>query len=255
MADSVRITGDGSSIYNGITVNTPYETESTGVKVEDFLQLMIAQLSNQDFLNPADDTQYVTQLAQFATMQSMQELSYYSQVNYVSNLVGKTVTVASLSLGGAVSKDVGIVSTVNLSGDAYTITVNGREYELSQIMNVTATGSTVGKKDIDNAALMVPNVTNTGSTNIKLKWDAPVSDAAGADSLSYDVYYTTDPSVDLTVLSNVKKGTAAAENLSGREFELTGLEPGQTYFISVVVRNTNGDAAIYQKAVVTTGQG
>ena len=46
------------------------------VSIDDFLVLMVEQLKNQDFMNPVDDTQYVTQLAQFTTMQQMQELAY-----------------------------------------------------------------------------------------------------------------------------------------------------------------------------------
>jgi flagellar basal-body rod modification protein FlgD len=39
-----------------------------------FLQLLVAQLQNQDPSNPADSTQFVTQLAQFQTMeQSMNQ--------------------------------------------------------------------------------------------------------------------------------------------------------------------------------------
>jgi flagellar basal-body rod modification protein FlgD len=34
-----------------------------------FLQLLVAQLQNQDPTNPADSTQFVTQLAQFQTME------------------------------------------------------------------------------------------------------------------------------------------------------------------------------------------
>jgi flagellar basal-body rod modification protein FlgD len=39
-----------------------------------FLQLLVAQLQNQDPTDPADSTQFVTQLAQFQTMeQSMNQ--------------------------------------------------------------------------------------------------------------------------------------------------------------------------------------
>ena len=39
-----------------------------------FLKLLVAQLQNQDPTNPADSTQFVTQLAQFQTMeQSMNQ--------------------------------------------------------------------------------------------------------------------------------------------------------------------------------------
>ena len=114
MADRIGDYGSTGSVYNGIEVSTPYESDNQGVKVEDFLQLMIAQLTNQDFLNPADDTQYVTQLAQFATMQSMQELSHYSQTSYVASLVGKTVAAAQSEVkkAGFTTKIVGSGNTV-----------------------------------------------------------------------------------------------------------------------------------------------
>jgi flagellar hook assembly protein FlgD len=35
--------------------------------------LMVAIFKNQELYEPGDDTQYVTQLAQFASMQQMQE--------------------------------------------------------------------------------------------------------------------------------------------------------------------------------------
>jgi flagellar basal-body rod modification protein FlgD len=38
-----------------------------------FLQLLVAQLENQDPENPADGTQFVTQLAQFTTLQEQTE--------------------------------------------------------------------------------------------------------------------------------------------------------------------------------------
>lgn len=253
MADGIRELPGSSSIHNGITVNTPYDNSNPNdVKVEDFLQLMIAQLSNQDFMNPVDDTQYVTQLAQFSSMQAMQELSYYSQTNYVTGLVGKTVTVAALGLGGAVSKDVGMVSSVNLSGDDYTVTVNGKEYQLSQIMNVAEPNTEVEQDDLEDAARIMPITSDRTPTSLRVRWDAPSVDAAALEGLRYDVYYTENGQIDLTNLSNVKQGEQAAAGINSNEVNITGLDPDKTYFISVVVSNPNGDYAIYQTATDTT---
>ncbi len=248
----VRISSDGSTVYNGMTVDTPFDKDDQGVKVEDFLQLMIAQMSNQDFMNPADDTQYVTQLAQFATMQSMQELSHYSQTNYVSGLVGKNATVASYGLGGQVDRDVGIVTSVNLSGDKYTITVNGKTYELSQIMSISDPNSAVDKNQLEDANKMSPIVTKADRNSISIRWDAPVAANEGADDLTYDVYITDNGQLDFTTMAGVKKGTRDADNITDLRHEFTGLEAGRTYFVNVVVRNKNGDEAIYQRAVVNT---
>ena len=60
--------GGTSSSSNTTTPATPPVTENM------FLQLLVAQLQNQDPTNPADSTAFVTQLAQFQTMeQSMNQ--------------------------------------------------------------------------------------------------------------------------------------------------------------------------------------
>jgi len=44
-------------------------TASSDVDKNMFLQLLVAQLQNQDPLNPTDSTQFVTQLAQFQQLE------------------------------------------------------------------------------------------------------------------------------------------------------------------------------------------
>jgi flagellar basal-body rod modification protein FlgD len=44
-------------------------TSSTTVDKNMFLQLLVAQLQNQDPLNPSDGTQFVSQLAQFQQLE------------------------------------------------------------------------------------------------------------------------------------------------------------------------------------------
>lgn len=252
--NTIRFANDGSTVYGGMTVNTPYETDKkdAGVKVEDFLQLMIAQMTNQDFMNPVDDTQYITQMAQFATMESMQELSYYSQTNYVTGLIGKSVTVASLGLGGQVSSDTGTVSSVSLNGDKYLITVNGKQYELSQIMNVSAANSATTQDQLDNASKMSPIVQSTGTNSITIRWDAPVSDEKLAGELRYDVYITENGMLDMDTASGVKKATLDGEGLKNLEHTFSGLTPGKTYFVNIIVRNGSGAEAVYQHTAIPT---
>ena len=45
-----------------------------GLGKQDFLKLLIAQLKNQDPMKPMDDTQFITQLAQFSALEAMQSL-------------------------------------------------------------------------------------------------------------------------------------------------------------------------------------
>ena len=108
------------------------------VSVDSFLQLMIAQLKNQDFNNPVDDTQYITQLAQFSTMQAMQELTQFSKTAYATSLVGKEVTAAKMSIGGQMETVTGIVTKVSLVDNEFGVFINDAMFSLTQIMEVKA---------------------------------------------------------------------------------------------------------------------
>ena len=111
------------------------------VSVDDFLSLMVAQMTNQDFMNPMDDTQFVTQLAQFSSMQMMQEMANYSKTSYVMSLVGKPVTAARISVGGELLKETGPVQKISLHNNEYAVWVNGKKFSLEQIMELGGTSS------------------------------------------------------------------------------------------------------------------
>lgn len=113
-----------------------FEESKDQVSVDNFLELMVAQLKNQDFTNPVDDTQYIAQLAQFATMQSMQELNYYSQSNYVISMVGKEVTASKLSVGGKLETVTGVVNKISLVDKQFAVFVGDEMFTLNQIMEI-----------------------------------------------------------------------------------------------------------------------
>lgn len=122
-----------------------------GVTIDDFLTLMVAQLKNQDFMNPVDDTQYVTQLAQFTTMQQMQEMASYMKTNYVMSLVGKNVTAAKISVSGELQKEIGQVEKISLVNNEYAVYVNGKRFSLEQIMEINSSDSAQNGDEVDTA--------------------------------------------------------------------------------------------------------
>ena len=64
---TTAVSGAGSTISsNGSNLST--------VTNEDFLQILIAQLQNQDPLNPTDPSQFVTELAEMTQVQSLQSM-------------------------------------------------------------------------------------------------------------------------------------------------------------------------------------
>ncbi|WP_052366403.1 flagellar hook assembly protein FlgD [Geomicrobium sp. JCM 19055] len=84
---------------HGVPVAT---TESTMLGKDDFLKLLIAQLQNQDPLDPMDDREFIAQMAQFSSLEqmtnmnaAMQKLSNQQESAALvqhSELIGKNVT-------------------------------------------------------------------------------------------------------------------------------------------------------------------
>jgi flagellar basal-body rod modification protein FlgD len=93
-----------------------------------FLQLMMAQLEHQDPLNSSDPTQYVTELAQFTsleqqtnTAQSAAQTASEQQTASAVALLGHTVTYVDSS--GA--RRTGLVQKIEISASGPTLTVAG----------------------------------------------------------------------------------------------------------------------------------
>jgi len=108
------------------------------VSEQAFLQLLITQLKNQDPTNPADPTQFVSQLASFSSLEQMTQLNTnMTQVldNSVTGLIGKTVTVTDPSQSSGFTQ--GTVSGIVYYANGPAVNINGHNYALSDIQNVS----------------------------------------------------------------------------------------------------------------------
>ena len=83
----------------------PADMNSSDSLQNEFISLMVAQIQNQDPLNPLDGTEYVSQLAQFSQVESTENMSKLMQNSMVlldnmqvlstAGLVGQTVYVST----------------------------------------------------------------------------------------------------------------------------------------------------------------
>ena len=146
---------EGGKVYNGVFT----DESDNGISIDDFLKIMVTQLTNQDFMNPVDDTQFVTQLAQFSTLQQMSDMTSNMKNNYMLSRGGQTVTCAKFSVSGTLLKETGPVERIVLADNDYSLYVNGEKFSLSQIMELgskpsagTGTGDKGDAADKDDAA-------------------------------------------------------------------------------------------------------
>lgn len=72
---------------------------STTLNYNDFLQLMVAQLQNQDPLNPTDTNQFMSQIAEFSNVEQainanskLDQLLVNSNISQASTMIGLTIT-------------------------------------------------------------------------------------------------------------------------------------------------------------------
>ncbi len=123
---------------SGNVIDAVYaDASEKDVTMDDFLNLMVAQLRNQDFLNPVDDTQYMAQLAQFTTLQQMQEMSYNSKTTFLTSLIGKNVVAAKLNVNGDLNRTEGIVDRVSFVDNQFMFYIDSEGFTIDQIMQVT----------------------------------------------------------------------------------------------------------------------
>ncbi|MCH5264871.1 MAG: hypothetical protein J1F02_03155 [Lachnospiraceae bacterium] len=99
---------------------------------EEFLKLLVCQLSNQDPLNPQSDTEFISQLAQFSALEQMSNLNTAFANSSAYSLVGKEVV-----LQPSDSSEVrGTVDYVEIrSGKAY-LSVGGYSYSMDDLVRV-----------------------------------------------------------------------------------------------------------------------
>ena len=92
---------------------------------EDFMKILLTQLTYQDPLKPMDNQQFMAQMAQFTSLEQTQQLNQ-KMATLISNqtalqsvgLIGRTV---DINTGG--SSLTGTVASLSLAGDSPSITV------------------------------------------------------------------------------------------------------------------------------------
>ena len=136
-----------ASIANGTITNTAYktaaeqkaekETVNNDLDKQAFLKLLVAQMKYQDPMEPTDNTEYVSQLAQFSSLEAMNNMSQSVDLQRATGLIGKVVTATKTdSITGVATEKTGSVEFVSQSGSKTYLTIDGDQYELDNISKI-----------------------------------------------------------------------------------------------------------------------
>ncbi len=138
--DRVGTIGKGNPTDSAKTLT---QTKTFGK--EDFFKMLIAQLKNQDPMNPLEGTEFSAQLAQFSSLEQLANLNtaVASQNQTTANLInaqgvnfiGKEVT-ARVMEGVTETTTTGLVTAVNFKDQAMLLTVNGQDIPFKDVLSV-----------------------------------------------------------------------------------------------------------------------
>jgi flagellar basal-body rod modification protein FlgD len=177
-----------------------------------FLKLLMAQLSNQDPLQPTDSTQFVTQLSQFSMVeQSQQQSTQLSNIsaqlqtlgsNQATSMVGKLATVQSTGMtwDGTFAP----TASVTLGGPAQAVTALVKDSTGNTVRTMTLGAQPAGTLQVPwDGKLDSGNPAPAGSYSVSVT-------AAGAAGQAVEVDQTVSGIVTQVTLN----GTAPSLTLS-----------------------------------------
>jgi len=118
------------AIGSQLDTATPSKMQNSGINEQDFIKLFVSELQFQDPMQPLDNSQFLTQLAQFVSIEQQSE-----QVTGINNLLSVDSSYQSLGLLNH------SVQVTNKDGSTTTGKVTGIQYSSSGV-ELTVTTST-----------------------------------------------------------------------------------------------------------------
>ena len=108
-------------------------TKTTELGKDDFLKLLVAQLQSQDPLNPMEDKEFISQMAQFTSLEQMKNVSNAVQITQATSYIGKQVTWDD-ETG---EQQTGIAKSVRIVSGEPKIVVGDQNIALAKVTSVT----------------------------------------------------------------------------------------------------------------------
>ena len=150
---------------------------SSEISMESFLKLFVTQLQNQNPLDPTDNTEFMSQLAQFSSLEQEQKQTEYlsksnsinsaslqlDQIALASTFIGKTVKYSSSSSDSNDSSDSssssetlsGVVEGVKLEEDGtVSFIIDGESVSISNFIEVENTTTTTSSSSTTSSNIL-----------------------------------------------------------------------------------------------------
>ncbi len=195
-------------------------TKDSVMGKEDFLKLLVAQLQNQDPLNPDNPTEFTAQLAQFSSLEQL-----FSLNKSMDNLATSTSNSDQLATLSTIGKDV----TYNSSSFNFT----GEPVEIGYQLDGQATEVTMSlQQDGVTVATINGEQLKTGSHFIT--WDGLLPNNKPAPSGTYEIVLQAKAATDKSVgAAPLIRSEVTGVDLKGANGAVLLTKAGEVTFSSI----------------------
>lgn len=130
---------DTTSVNSTQSVASKTKNSGSNLDKDAFLQLLVTEMKYQDPLNPASNTEYMSQLAQFSQLEAMNNLSDSYANSSAFGLVGKYVIMNVADSNGNITQKSGLVDYVTVKNGDAMLNIGGEYYSYEDLDSVVDT--------------------------------------------------------------------------------------------------------------------
>lgn len=196
------------------TENASGVDATTALSGQNFMQLLLTQVQNQDPLNPMDSTAFLGQLAQLSTVSGIQDLN--TNFSTLSTALSSNQAVQAASL-------VGHSALVNAS----TLNWDGTNASTAALTLPTASGDVeVNITDASGATVRTMKLGSQPAGNLDFSWDGTDANGATLPAGSYGISATATDNGQTTGLQTMATAVIQGVGLGGSNgltLDLTGI--------------------------------
>jgi len=209
-----------SEVSAASTTSTKNSSGNKALGQDQFLTLLVAQLQNQDPLNPADATEFTSQLAQYSQLEQLFNLN--DAMEELTSTTAKSQSISALNLIG---------QEVVVEGNDFTVK-SGESVNLGYQVEGTITGLNLVVKNSSNKVVATIAAKDLTAGNHFLTWNGKDADGNAVAAGDYSFTLSATGGKSDSALAPLIRTTVTGVNLDESEPKI--VTKTGTYTLSTV---------------------